>query len=245
MHDQTTPLFSQSGEMLSFSRGGGTSSNTTNKYIYTRAYEKTTKRALFLSLVLSLFLLLLLLRARVFPLNKYVVTLGKDENSFLLLSNARSRDENTPKRAKDTNPRILRHSHEREIRHTREISFSRRMFYVFLKKSDQRTQKWINSRQTLRDDAFDAHFFFFLGLLSSCERENVRTFLILSRCAQVSRYLTRSRSRKRRFRFRRIRSREEESEDALRQQQQQRDSTNNTTTNGVTNRRLCRRRRGD
>ena len=54
----------------------------------------------------------------------------------------------------------MRHSHEREIRHTREISFSRRMFYVFLKKSDQRTQKWINSRQTLRD-AFDAHFFFF------------------------------------------------------------------------------------
>jgi hypothetical protein len=125
MHDQTTPLFSQSGEMLSFSRGGGTSLNTTNKYIYTRAYEKTTKRALFLSLVLSLFLLLLLLRARVFPLNKYVVTLGKDENSFLLLSNARSRDENTPKRAKDTPERGTATTREREI------SFSRRMVWFF------------------------------------------------------------------------------------------------------------------
>jgi hypothetical protein len=39
------------------------------------------------------------------------------------------------------------------------------MFYVFLKKSDQRTQKWINSRQTLRD-AFDAHFFFFFWVFS-------------------------------------------------------------------------------
>ena len=163
MHDQTTPLFSQSGEMLSFSRGGGTSSNTTNKYIYTRAYEKTTKRALFLSLVLSLFLLLLLLllRARVFPLNKYVVTLGKDENSFLLLSNARSRDENTPKRAKDTNPRILRHSHEREIRHTREISFSRRMLCFFEKKRPK------DKNGSTRDPSatFDAHFFFWASLL--------------------------------------------------------------------------------
>ena len=105
MHDQTTPLFSQSGEMLSFSRGGGTSSNTTNKYIYTRAYEKTTKRALFLSLVLSLFLLLLLLlRARVFPLNKYVVTLGKDENSFLLLSNARSETKTRQKERRTQTP---------------------------------------------------------------------------------------------------------------------------------------------
>ena len=104
MHDQTTPLFSQSGEMLSFSRGGGTSLNTTNKYIYTRAYEKTTKRALFLSLVLSLFLLLLLLRARVFPLNKYVVTLGKDENSFLLLSNARSETKTRQKERRTQTP---------------------------------------------------------------------------------------------------------------------------------------------